>query len=355
MRPLSIPLLFLPLLPQTLAWGTLGHQTIAYLASNFVSPSTETFFQTLLNNKTDAYLAGVATWADSYRYTEEGKYSAVLHFIDAEDDVPRWERKKGEGFGKSGISVEQENEVRLLLILILACGVKYARDCGEKGCVVAAIQNFVSSEFKHIWDESPPSGLGIFNQLLSPDTTEYDRYIAAKPTILSKDQLTHHPSSSSTPQFVGDIHQPLHDENISQGGNGIRVNFTGTSTNLHHVWDTSIPEKLIGGYSMADAHAWANALTIAIKSGVYASQAESWLQGMDIRDPITTSLAWANEANAFICTTVMPEGAEGVLGKELSGEYYENGVPVVQLQVAKAGYRLAAWLDMIAGDEKEEL
>ncbi|PQE03784.1 putative nuclease S1 precursor protein [Rutstroemia sp. NJR-2017a BBW] len=176
-------------------------------------------------------------------------------------------------------------------------------------------------------------------QLLSPDTTEYDRYIAAKFIV----------------HFVGDIHQPLHDENISQGGNGIRVNFTGTSTNLHHVWDTSIPEKLIGGYSMADAHAWANALTIAIKSGVYASQAESWLQGMDIRDPITTSLAWANEANAFICTTVMPEGAEGVLGKELSGEYYENGVPVVQLQVAKAGYRLAAWLDMIAGDEKEEL
>ncbi|PQE13682.1 nuclease s1 protein [Rutstroemia sp. NJR-2017a BVV2] len=282
-------------------WGTLGHQTIAYLASNFVSPSTETYFQTLLNNKTDAYLAGVATWADSYRYTEAGKYSAVLHFIDAEDDVPR------------------------------SCGVKYARDCGEKGCVVAAIQNFVSSEFKHIWDESPPSGLGIFN----PDTTKYNQYIAAK--------------------FVGDIHQPLHDENISQGGNGIRVNFTGTSTNLHHVWDTSIPEKLIGGYSMADAHAWANALTIAIKSGVYASQAESWLEGMDIRDPITTSLAWANEANAFICTTVMPEGAEGVLGKELSGEYYENGVPVVQLQVARAGYRLAAWLDMIAGDEREEL
>jgi hypothetical protein len=117
------------------------------------------------------------------------------------------------------------------------------------------------------------------------------------------------------------------------------VNFTGTSTNLHHVWDTSIPEKLIGGYSMADAHDWANALTIAIKSGVYAPQAESWLEGMNIRDPITTSLAWANEANAFICTTVMPEGAEGILGKELSGEYYENGVPVVQLQVARAGYR----------------
>jgi hypothetical protein len=117
------------------------------------------------------------------------------------------------------------------------------------------------------------------------------------------------------------------------------VNFTSTPTNLHHVWDSSIPEKLIGGYSLADAHNWANALTTAIKSGVYESLAESWLEGVDVRDPITTALAWANEANAFVCTTVMPEGVEGMQGKELGGEYYENGVPVVQLQVARAGYR----------------
>lgn len=90
---------------------------------------------------------------------------------------------------------------------------------------------------------------------------------------------------------------------------------------------------------MADAQKWANTLTTAVKGGIYKPQAKSWLKGMDISDPITTSLAWANEANAFICTTVMPVGAEGLVGKELSGEYYENGAPVVELQVAKAGYR----------------
>jgi hypothetical protein len=42
-------------------------------------------------------------------------------------------------------------------------------------------------------------------------------------------------SLSIPPQFVGDIHQPLHDENLDVGGNDIAVTFDGTSTNLHHI------------------------------------------------------------------------------------------------------------------------
>lgn len=30
---------------------------------------------------------------------------------------------------------------------------------------------------------------------------------------------------------------------------------------------------------------------------------------------------------------------EGLEGRDLSGSYYEDAVPVVQLQVARAGYR----------------
>jgi len=50
-------------------------------------------------------------------------------------------------------------------------------------------------------------------------------------------------------------------------------------------------------------------------------------------------LGWAQETNAFICTAVLPEGVEGLEGKDLSDEYYEKAIPVVQLLVAKAGYR----------------
>lgn len=98
-------------------------------------------------------------------------------------------------------------------------------------------------------------------------------------------------------------------------------------------------EKLIGGYSLAYAEEWAETLTTAIKSGIYKDLAATWLEGVDLADPITTSLAWAEEANAFVCTTVLPDGVDAIDGQELGGDYYQAAVPVIQIQVARAGYR----------------
>lgn len=100
-----------------------------------------------------------------------------------------------------------------------------------------------------------------------------------------------------------------------------------------------MPEKLIGGYSMGDAENWAATLTSAIKSGAYKSLASGWLTGIDLSDPVATSLIWSEESNAFICTAVLPNGIDGVENQELSGAYYESAVPVIQLQIARAGYR----------------
>jgi hypothetical protein len=58
-----------------------------------------------------------------------------------------------------------------------------------------------------------------------------------------------------------------------------------------------------------------------------------------LNDPVSTTLTWATESNAVVCTTVLPRGIEGVEGQDLSGDYYEAAVPAVELQVAKAGYR----------------
>lgn len=108
-----IALCLLASLPTSYAWGSLGHETVAYIASNFVAADTKSYFQAILHNQTSSYLAGVATWADSFRYTAAGRFSAPFHFIDAEDNPPS------------------------------SCGVKYSRDCPEQGCVVGAIQNYV--------------------------------------------------------------------------------------------------------------------------------------------------------------------------------------------------------------------
>ncbi|PQE14177.1 nuclease s1 protein [Rutstroemia sp. NJR-2017a BVV2] len=266
-------------IPSSYAWGTLGHYTVGYVATNFVSTATKTYFQKILSDTSTDYLATVATWADSYRYTTAGSFSAPFHYIDAQDSPPS------------------------------SCGVEYSRDCGSTGCVVSAIKNYTT--------------------ILQKGTAS-----AANLAIAAK--------------FVGDIHQPLHDENLDVGGNTISVTYNGATTNLHSIWDTAIPEQYVGGYSLADAKSWAATLTTAIKTGTYKTAKTSWASTADISDPVSSAMVWASDSNAYVCSTVIPKGVAAVEGVDLSGAYYTSAIPVVELQIAKAGYRLAAWLDLIA-------
>jgi hypothetical protein len=121
------------LLPSAYAWGGLGHETVAFVASSFVQQQTQDFFQSILSDTSPQYLANVATWADSYRYTKAGHFSAPFHFIDSKDDPPN------------------------------SCNVSYSRDCGKTGCVVHAIQNYVRCEIsifplKELTKETRPRG-----------------------------------------------------------------------------------------------------------------------------------------------------------------------------------------------------
>ena len=105
--------LVLGVAPLIHAWGALGHETVALIAQKYVTPNTVSYVQNILGDSSDTYMAGVATWADSYRYTSAGRFSAPYHFIDAEDSPPS------------------------------SCSVDYARDCGSHGCSVSAIGNYV--------------------------------------------------------------------------------------------------------------------------------------------------------------------------------------------------------------------
>jgi hypothetical protein len=285
MRPqTSLPLLALA--PSAaLAWGNLGHQTIAYLASNLISPSTTTWAQSILNDTSPSYLASISTWADSYRRTAEGAFSAPFHYIDALDNPPE------------------------------SCDVDYERDCSEVGCVVSAIANYT-------------------RRVQAADV------LPAKEVNYALRWIVH---------FLGDITQPLHNENVEIGGNGINVTFAGRKTNLHAAWDTAIPEELRGGYTLADSEAWAANLTAELsKGGQFEKAKKSWIRGLDVNDPKNTALGWARDANSYVCSAVIPNGVDGVEGDELYPDYYDQTVDVVELQIAKGGYRLAKWLDAIA-------
>ncbi|KAK8127586.1 hypothetical protein PG984_008694 [Apiospora sp. TS-2023a] len=272
------------LLPSAVqAWGAMGHETVAYVATDFVAADTRTYFQALLADTSADYLASVAAWADPFGHTEAGKFSSGFHYIDVQDSPPS------------------------------SCGVDLARDCGEGGCIVTAIANYT-------------------NRLLDVDLKSSERQIAAKMVI----------------HFLGDIGQPLHNENLEKGGNGIPVDYSGEETNLHHVWDSEIPESVSGGSSLGSARSWATSLATAIKSGIYKSQAADWVNDLSLTDAQNTTLGWATESNAYVCSTVLEGGVSTVEDQDLSGDYTTTAQPIVSLQIAKQGYRLAKWLDAIA-------
>jgi hypothetical protein len=150
----------------------------------------------------------------------------------------------------------------------------------------------------------------------------------------------------------------LHDEALDVGGNTIKVTFDGfTTDNLHSDWDTFIPQKLIGSASLANAQTWANTLIAEINTGAFKSQAASWIANDDITDVITTATGWAADANKLVCTVVMPNGVAALQQGDLYPTYYNSVIGTVELQIAKAGYRLANWLDSVfaANIAKREL
>ncbi|KAJ5512856.1 S1/P1 nuclease [Penicillium fimorum] len=264
------------------AWGELGHATVAYVAQQYMSPEAAKWAQTVLNDTSDSYLANIASWADKYRLTDEGKWSAPLHYIDAMDDPPT------------------------------SCSVDYERDCPAEGCSISAIANYTQR---------------VGNLKLSaPETAEALRFLV---------------------HLIGDLTQPLHDENYEVGGNGIEVTFDNYTDNLHSDWDTYMPAKLVGGSSLEDAQGWADSLVDEIKTGSYKKEAATWIKGDDIGDTVVTATRWAADANSYICTVVMPDGAAALQTGDLYPTYYNSAIGTIEIQVAKGGYRLANWLNTI--------
>ena len=270
--------------PAVHAWGTLGHAAVAYIAQNYLDEDTAGWAQGVLGDTSDSYLANIASWADEYRGTAEGKWSSPLHFIDAEDSPPS------------------------------DCNLDYERDCGDEGCSISAIANYT----QRVGD----------GRLSDDNVAEALKFLV---------------------HIIGDLVQPLHDEAYATGGNDIDVTFKGYDDNLHSDWDTYIPQVVAGGGELSDAQAWAGDLVQEIDSGDYKDDAAGWIEGDDISDAVTTATRWAGEANAYVCSVVMPDGVEALQQGDLYPEYSNSTASTIELQIARGGYRLANWLNSIHG------
>jgi hypothetical protein len=126
---------------------------------------------------------------------------------------------------------------------------------------------------------------------------------------------------------VGDVHQPLHDEDDhDRGGNEVAVTWAGWHTNLHHVWDSGLVR-------------------------VAGRDPEALAEQLDSDPPaIATSgtpADWANEAHALAPGAYRLPHSHRL---ERSSRYIRRKVPVVDLQIERAGLRLATLLNEVLGD-----
>jgi len=69
----------LTLLNGALAWGELGHRTVAYIAYSQLSNATRKYVDTVMALDKSQDISDIAIWADAVR--RERKYSAPWHFI----------------------------------------------------------------------------------------------------------------------------------------------------------------------------------------------------------------------------------------------------------------------------------
>lgn len=127
---------------------------------------------------------------------------------------------------------------------------------------------------------------------------------------------------------MGDMHQPMHMGHASDlGGNRWTVKYFDRDSNLHSVWDSSVPEA---------AHKW-----------TYTE----WQNQIDRLKPeeITLILTngspekWAEETYE-ICKQVYSQTPEGY---KISYDYISDWTPVVEQQFLRGGIRLADLLNTI--------
>ncbi len=127
--------------------------------------------------------------------------------------------------------------------------------------------------------------------------------------------------------IMGDIHQPLHMGHATDlGGNRIKVKFFGNDTNLHSVWDHSLPEA---------THKWSYT---------------EWQQQIDRATPAEQLVIISGNIDDWARQSV--ETAAEVYrdfpaGKNISYNDIARWAPVVEDQYLRGGLRLAHVLNLI--------
>jgi hypothetical protein len=136
--------------------------------------------------------------------------------------------------------------------------------------------------------------------------------------------------------FIGDIHQPMHcvERNGDKGGNFRLVFFPGKreAVNLHRIWDSDILKL-----AMADQDD--EKFAAALNDKITREQENAWTRG--------NPTSWANEGHDLAVKVAYANIPTDGPPPAISDQYLAAAEPVVQMQLSKAGVRLANLLNRI--------
>jgi len=143
--------------------------------------------------------------------------------------------------------------------------------------------------------------------------------------------------------LIGDIHQPLHAANRGdRGGNRVQVSFFGErdnapygSLNLHAIWDVHMLSRLVAERGGERA---------LVSGPIAGADRRAWEQG-SISDWTAESHALARD-RVYAALPVAASCGDRIAGVVALGEaYYASSAPLIDLQIRKAGVRLARVLN----------
>ncbi|KAH9245535.1 hypothetical protein BASA81_016960, partial [Batrachochytrium salamandrivorans] len=150
-------------------------------------------------------------------------------------------------------------------------------------------------------------------------------------------------------QCVYDDHRDCANE---KGGSLTKVRFGGKRWTLHRIWDTGIPEKRVRVDFQNNPVLYANYLIRSIKTGENKVPSESWTSNtpIDAVNDIGNSMVaidYTADSYELSCSVIWPEYKEHH-ENSLSGQYYSDVIKTLDMQISKAGLRVAHWLNHLA-------
>jgi len=215
--------------PCAQSWGKDGHEVVANIAWNLLTPKTQQAAYNLLfpdndfNATTDhtSPLAAVATWADKVRFTKYFAWTTPLHYVDVKDGIikggcpviPEHEQEAHRGSPQE--ILKKKEEIRHQDFGSSNCTFIYDRDCEEGHCAVGAIVDF--SHLSSHPDGSLSTRIPIWQR---------QKGLRGSASLNHIHNVTQRQSLMFLIHIIGDIHQPLHvSRETDRGGNTIEVSF----------------------------------------------------------------------------------------------------------------------------------